>query len=172
MTVLHDDIRTVDLDAVVPTASRPAHLDYPARRAARPIRVAPRAVTRRPRGGARPAGAALRHSGTGVRFSRAAHRRRPITAGTTVGLAVLAALITVWLGLVGQFGGLATAPEQTAAAETLAVVRVQPGETLDALAARVSPQLSTDQAVVRIRDLNMLESAPLQAGQTLIAPIG
>ncbi|MCV7081507.1 LysM peptidoglycan-binding domain-containing protein [Mycolicibacterium insubricum] len=62
--------------------------------------------------------------------------------------------------------------EQTAVAETLAVVRVQPGETLAALAARVSPQLSTDQAVARIRDLNMLESAPLQAGQTLIAPIG
>lgn len=133
--------------------------------------MAPRAVTRRPRG-TRPGGGALRHSGTGVRFSRSAHRRRPITAGTTVALAVMAGLITVWLGLVGQFGSLSSIPEQAAAVETLAVVRVQPGETLTELAGRVSPQLSTDTAVARIRDLNLLQAAPLQAGQTLIAPIG
>src|SRR5690242_13119760 len=54
---------------------------------------------RRPHPG-RPAGAALRHRGTGVLMSRASHRRRPITPVTTVLLALVAAGITVWLGLV------------------------------------------------------------------------
>ena len=39
-------------------------------------------------------------------MSTASHRPRPITPATTVALALLAAVITVWLGLVAHFGGM------------------------------------------------------------------
>ena len=47
MTVVHDEFRAVDIDMAAPQVPGRMHPDYPARRAARPIRVAPRAVTRR-----------------------------------------------------------------------------------------------------------------------------
>jgi hypothetical protein len=112
----------------------------------------------------------MRHRGTGVLMSRASHRRRPITPVTTVLLAITAAAITVWLGLVAQVGGVtggaATAPDR------LAVVQVQTGETLHHVAARVAPDAPVGQVVERIRELNQLESVAVDAGQTLIAPIG
>ena len=52
------------------------------------------------------------------------------------------------------------------------MVRVQSGESLQHLAARVAPDAPTHQVVERIRELNALESATLDAGQPLIAPIG
>src|SRR5262245_47040224 len=64
-----------------------------------------RALPRRP-GPSRPAGAPLRYYGTGVAISTASHRRRPVKVATTVGLAVAAGLITLWLGLVAQLGEL------------------------------------------------------------------
>ena len=103
-------------------------------------------------------------------MSRASHRPRPITPTTTVVLALLAAAITVWLGLVAQVGGVvgtsAPVPNQ------LAVVQVQTGETLQQVARRVAPDAPVGQVVERIRELNQLDSAALDAGQTLIAPIG
>jgi predicted Zn-dependent protease len=54
----------------------------------------------------------------------------------------------------------------------LAVVQVQAGETLQQLAQRVAPGTSAAQTVDRIRDLNKLDSAAIDAGQTLIAPLG
>jgi hypothetical protein len=51
-------------------------------------------------------------------------------------------------------------------------VRVQSGENLQHLAARVAPDAPTAQVVDRIRELNSLESVALDAGQPLIAPIG
>ena len=112
----------------------------------------------------------MRYRGTGVLMSRASHRRRPITPVTTVLLAITAAAITVWLGLVAQVGGVtggaATAPDR------LAVVQVQTGETLQHVAARVAPDAPVGQVVERIRELNQLESVALDAGQTLIAPVG
>ncbi len=112
---------------------------------------------RRPAGSARPGGAPLHHGGTGVALSRARgpHRRRPITPATTVGLAMLAALITVWLGLVAQFGDSvrgASAPLP----DRLAVVQVHSGETLQHVAARVAPDAPVGQVVERIRELNKL----------------
>jgi predicted Zn-dependent protease len=106
-------------------------------------------------------------------MSRASHRRRPITPATTVGLALLAALITVWLGVVAQFGGVVGAADSSSPVpNTLAVVQVQSGETLAQVAHRVSPDAPVAHVVDRIRELNKLESASLDAGQTLIAPIG
>jgi hypothetical protein len=112
----------------------------------------------------------MRYRGTGVLTSRASHRRRPITPVTTVVLALIAAGITVWLGLVAQLGGVAgsTAPVP----DRLAVIQVQTGESLQHVAARVAPDAPVGQVVERIRELNQLESVALDAGQTLIAPVG
>jgi predicted Zn-dependent protease len=97
--------------------------------------------------------------------------RRPISTATTVALAGLAALITLWLGSLAQFSG-----ERSAAPihdpDQLAVVRVQAGETLQQLAGRVAPGASVVEIAERIRDLNKLGSAAVDAGQTLIAPVG
>lgn len=132
--------------------------------AARPVRR-----VRRP-APSRPAGGAVRYRGTGVLMSRASHRSRPITPLTTVLLALVAAGITVWLGLVAQFGGVmgATSPEPT----ELAVVQVKSGETLQQVARRVAPDAPVAQVVEQIRDLNQLDSAAVDAGQTLLAPVG
>jgi LysM domain len=128
------------------------------------------AGTRRRQQSDRPAGAPLRYRATGVLMSRASHRRRPITPVTTVVLALTAAAITVWLGLVAQLGGVtgSTAPVP----DQLAVIRVQTGETLQHVAQRVAPDAPVGQVVERIRELNQLESVALDAGQTLIAPVG
>ena len=111
----------------------------------------------------------MRYRGTGVVMSRTTHRRRPITPATTVLLALIASAITVWLGLVAQFGGVtgvhAPVPGR------LAVVQVQTGETLQQVAHRVAPDAPVSQVVERIRQLNQLDSVALDAGQTLIAPI-
>jgi predicted Zn-dependent protease len=56
--------------------------------------------------------------------------------------------------------------------DQLAVVRVESGETLQRLAARVAPDAPTGQVVARIRELNELTSSSVTAGQTLIAPVG
>ena len=56
--------------------------------------------------------------------------------------------------------------------DRLAVVRVEPGETLQHLAARVAPDAPTGQVAARIRELNDLDSATVTAGSTLIAPVG
>jgi hypothetical protein len=123
----------------------------------------------------RPAGAPPRYRGTGVLASTAPHRPRPITPAMTVALALLAALITVWLGLVAHFAdALRGGSDQTAGhmPGRLAVVRVEPGENLQHLATRVAPDAPIGQVAQRIRELNGLDSATVTAGQTLIAPIG
>ncbi len=131
------------------------------------------ADARRP-GPMRPATAGPRYRGTGVVVSRAPHGRvsvKRVTPLTVVGLALLAALITIWLGVVGQFGEVV---RETSAPvpQRLAVVQVQAGETLAHVAARVAPDAPVGSVVERIRELNALDSAGVDAGQTLIAPVG
>jgi predicted Zn-dependent protease len=93
-----------------------------------------------------------------------------VSTVVTVALAGAAALITLWLGTLAQFSGdRAAAP--AALPDRLAVVQVQAGETVQQLAGRVAPQAPAAQIVERIRDLNKLGSASVDAGQTLIAPI-
>jgi hypothetical protein len=145
----------------------------------RPVRVRPaghrgRPGSRRPQP-SRPLAPPPRYRGTGVLMSTAPHRPRPITPATTVALAMLAALITVWLGLVAHFGDMLRRDSDQKAAhipDRLAVVRVEPGETLQHLAARVAPDAPTGQVAARIRELNDLDSATVTAGSTLIAPVG
>ncbi|KZS81125.1 hypothetical protein A4G29_22495 [Mycobacterium kansasii] len=131
-------------------------------------------VPRRP-GPCRPVGASLRYRGTGVALSTAPHRRRPVSAATTVGLAVLAGMITLWLGLMAHFGELANSNSADSSArvpDRLAVVRVAAGESLQDVAARVAPDTPVRRVVERIRELNDLDSSTPVAGQTLIAPVG
>jgi hypothetical protein len=136
-------------------------------------------------GPSRPAGGALCYRSAGVVMSTAPHGRPygwgpgtstiPIKSTATVSLALLAAVITAWLGLVAHFGGMITGDAADSAGripDRLAVVRVQPGETLRHLAARVSPDAPAYQVTERIRELNALDSSALVAGQTLIAPVG
>ena len=129
----------------------------------------PADARRRPRSN-RPAVAPMRYRGTGVMMSRASHRRRPITPATTVLLALIASGITVWLGLVAQLGGVTGG--EAPVPDRLAVIQVQTGETLQQVAHRVAPAAPVGQVVDRIRELNELDSVALDAGQTLIAPIG
>ena len=106
-------------------------------------------------------------------MSRASHRRRPITPLSTVLLALIAGAITIWLGLVAQLGGSATSSDSPAAIPSqLAVVRVQSGESLQQLAARVAPDAPAAAVVDQIRELNKLDSGTVDAGRTLIAPVG
>ena len=123
----------------------------------------------------RPAGAPMRYRGSGVAMSAAPHRKRPVTLATTVGLALLAGIITLWLGLVANLGQMANDDSAGSAApvpDRLAVVRVESGESLQDVARRVAPDAPARQVVERIRDLNDLNSPTLAAGQTLIAPVG
>jgi hypothetical protein len=145
----------------------------------RPVQVRPASCHGRPGPDgprpSKPVGASPRYRGTGVLTSAAPHRPRPITPGTTAALALLAALITVWLGLVAHFGdALRGGPDQTAGhmPDRLAVVRVEPGENLQHLATRVAPDAPIGEVAQRIRELNGLDSATVTAGQTLIAPVG
>ena len=116
----------------------------------------------------RPARGALAYRGTGIRVSCAPHRPRRVSASMTIVLAGIAALVSLWLVTVGQsrVDTAAHVPEQ------LAVVQVQPGENLQRLATRVAPDAPVSGVVERIRELNELESAALDAGQTIIAPVG
>lgn len=134
----------------------------------RPVHRSP-AARRRP-AARRPGGAAVAHRRAGVLMSRASHRRRPITPATTILLALVAGAITLWLGLVAQLGGV-EGPQASVPAE-LAVVQVQTGETLQQVAQRVAPDAPLGAVVERIRELNGLDTVALDAGQTLIAPVG
>lgn len=161
MAILHIPAETrASVLAIRPRPLPPQHDVRPVRR--------PRSV-RRPTP-MRPGGAALRYRGTGVLMSRASHRRKPITPTTTVLLALVAAAITVWLGLVAQLGGVAGTSAPTPGA--LAVVQVHTGESLQQVARRVAPDAPVAEVVEQIRNLNQLESVAVEAGQTLIAPVG
>jgi len=132
------------------------------------------AGSRRP-GPSRPAGAPLHYRGTGISMSVAPRRRRPVTLATTLGLALVAGMITLWLGLVASIGQMANGDSAAPAApipDRLAVVRVEPGESLQDVAHRVAPDASARQVAERIRELNDLNSPTVVAGQTLIAPVG
>lgn len=156
MTVL-DDRQLVEWSTVCARPAGTAHRSA----------VRPRAYRPTP---ARPATAPLSYRGNGIRTSQAVHpRRRPVSTAASVAVAAVSALITLWLGLLAHFSGT-PAPAQLP--DRLAVVQVQAGETLQQLASRVAPEAPAGPVVERIRDLNRLESASIDAGQTLIAPVG
>lgn len=118
----------------------------------------------------RPANTPLHYRGTGILMSRASHRRKPVTPMATVVLALVAAAITVWLGLIAHFGYAQQSPAPAPA--RLAVVQVEAGESLEQLAQRIAPDASVGAIVEQIRDLNQLRTSAVDAGQTLVAPVG
>ena len=121
----------------------------------------------------RPALAALPCRGNGVAMSYAPHTRRPVSTVVTVALAGLAALITLWLGSLAQFSAQpSAAPAPVSTPGGLVVVEVHAGETLEEVAVRLAPEAPVGLMVERIRDLNKLDSATVDAGRTLIAPVG
>lgn len=131
----------------------------------RPVRVSPVRPTP-----ARPAVAPLNYHRTGARVSRTPHTRRTVSTSVSMGLASLAALITLWLGALAHLSAdRSSAPAPTA--DQLAVIQVHAGETLQHVAGRVAPGSPVGQVVERIRELNKLESSSVDVGQTLIAPI-
>ncbi len=122
-----------------------------------------------------PAGATPRYRGSGVAMSVAPHHKRSVTWAKTAVLAVAAGLITLWLGLVADVGQAVNGDSAGSAApvpDRLAVVRVEPGESLQDVAHRVAPDAPVRQVAERIRALNDLNSPALVAGQPLIAPVG
>ena len=134
----------------------------------RPLRRTAAATRRGPQPHG-PSGAPLDYRGTGILMSRASNRRKKVTPLTTVVLALVAAGITVWLGLIAEMA----APESPATIPPrLAVVQVQAGESLEQLAQRIAPDASVGAVVDEIRDLNELKTVAVDAGQTLIAPVG
>ena len=172
MTII-DDRHLVEWFADCPRPTRSSGAAPVRTRSYRPNLARPnlaRPTSARP-ASARPAVAPLRYRGTGIAMSHAPHARRPVSTAVTIALAGMAALITLWLGSLAQFSGdRAAAPAQ--APDQLAVVQVQAGETLQDLALRVAPGASAVQIAERIRDLNNLDSVAVDAGQTLIAPVG
>lgn len=157
MTVL-DERQLIGWNAV---CTRPASLPVRTRGDVRPYRRNP----------VRPDIAPLRYRGTGATRSQVVHTRRPVSTPVTVALAGIAALITVWLGILAHLTGSGTATP-AASPDQLGVVQVQAGETLQHLAGRVAPEAPVEQIVSRIRELNHLDSVAVDAGQTLIAPLG
>lgn len=157
MTVL-DERQLVGWNALAP---RPQALPVRSRGPVRPCRPAP----------SRPNIAPMAYRGTGAGRSQAVHVRRPVSTAVTIALAGTAALITLWLGSLAQLsaGRAATA---AVSPDELAVVQVEAGETLQHLAGRVAPGAPVEQVITRIRELNHLDSVAVDAGQTLIAPLG
>ncbi|RFD25427.1 hypothetical protein MUBE_10145 [Mycobacterium uberis] len=132
------------------------------------------AKSRRP-ASSRPMGAPMRYSGSGVTMSVVPYRGRSVSLAKTIGLALFAGIITLWLGLVAHFSQAINgfvANSATSVPDRLVVVRVEAGESLQDVAARVAPDAPIRQVSERIRELNALNSPTLVAGQTLIAPVG
>jgi hypothetical protein len=163
MTVL-DERQLIGWGAL---AVRPASLPV---RTRADVSRRPAPVSRRP-APARPDIAPLKYRGAGVARSQIVHTRRPVSTPVTLALAGAAALITLWLGSLAHLSGGRVA-EPAASPDQLAVVQVQAGETLQHLAGRVAPGAPVEQVVSRIRELNDLPSVAVDAGQTLIAPLG
>lgn len=126
-------------------------------------------------GPSRPGGMPMRYRRSGVAMSVTPHARSSVPIATTVALALLTGIVTGWLVLIAHLSAMSGAESALSPARVpgrLAVVRVQPGETLQDLAARVAPDAPVQQVVGRIRELNKLETSAVVGGQTLIAPIG
>lgn len=157
MTVL-DDRHLIDWYAGAPAGERA------------PVRRRGTAASRHP-GRVRPRVAPVRYTRGGIAVSQAPHFRRAVSTKVTIALAALAALTTLWLGSLADFSGGRVAARPPIP-DQLAVVRVQAGENLQHLAGRVAPGAPVAEVVDRIRDLNKLESSAVDAGETLIAPIG
>ncbi|WP_156042333.1 LysM peptidoglycan-binding domain-containing protein [Rhodococcus sp. UNC363MFTsu5.1] len=109
------------------------------------------------------------------------YRRAPMAVSTAVhgkrgqegGIgALLVGMLLSAVAVAGLLGiAQARSNPQFALGET-AVVQVQGGETLSDVATRVAPGSRVEQVVARILDLNAMSGASVQAGQSLVVPVG
>ena len=100
----------------------------------------------------------------GADAARVFARRRAV-AGILAG-AALGALVWVF-AIVGGDYAAASSPDPV----TTSVVHVRGGETLNAVAARVAPDVSRQAVMNQLRALNGLTSATLSVGQALVVPV-
>ena len=125
------------------------------------------APARRPRRALqpRPGRAARRHAAPSTAAPRATlrltRRGRLLALLVALGLAV-----TLLVGMGRAVGASTSAP----GAPALATVVVAPGQTLWEIALKVAPTDDPRDTVIRLEQLNGLDSAAVRAGQTLLVP--
>ena len=128
----------------------------------------------RRRAGGGPAARRCTTAVTGVVMSRASHRRRPITPATTVGPRPAGradhGVARCWWH--SSAGSSVPRTRRRRCPTRLPWFRCSRGRRCSRSPHRVAPDAPVAQVVDRIRELNKLESASLDAGQTLIAPVG
>ncbi|CRK55771.1 Peptidoglycan-binding LysM [Alloactinosynnema sp. L-07] len=93
-----------------------------------------------------------------------APRRAPLPVVVLLGVATVVAL--AFLGL-GAFAGSMAGADVP---RTTTVVRVEPGESLSELAARMAPDSDVTAVVAKIRELNGLTGSMVRVGQPLTVP--
>ncbi|WP_436495822.1 LysM peptidoglycan-binding domain-containing protein [Actinokineospora sp. HUAS TT18] len=91
---------------------------------------------------------------------------RPAPLPVIVLLSVATVVALAFLGL-GAFAGSMAGADVPA---TTTVVRVEPGESLSELAARMAPDSDVAAVVVKIRELNNLDGSAVRVGQPLTVP--
>lgn len=84
-------------------------------------------------------------------------------------IVLLGLAIVVALAILG-FGSFAGSMAGSDVPTTTTVVRVEPGETLSDLAARMAPDSDVSAMVAKIRELNALEGSAVRPGQPLTVP--
>ncbi|GAB2728100.1 LysM peptidoglycan-binding domain-containing protein [Nocardia thraciensis] len=152
---------TAETDLGFDTVPRPQRL--PARSGTGLVRD-----TRRPRG-TRPGSALVRYERPRVELSHGPHAADRVERAQ-MGFATLAVAALVSAAVVCGLLGLAHLRAGAPAAASTAVVRVQEGESLSELAARVAPADPVRDTVRKIVELNGLPSAEVASGRTLIVP--
>ncbi|MFT4199620.1 MAG: LysM peptidoglycan-binding domain-containing protein [Gordonia sp. (in: high G+C Gram-positive bacteria)] len=93
------------------------------------------------------------------------YARRRAVAAVLVG-AALAGLVWFFTVVGGNFAA-AAAPEPV----STSVVHVRGGETLNAVAARVAPEVPRQAVINQLRALNGMTSVQVSTGQALVVPV-
>lgn len=152
---------------VAPGRCRPDRAD---RLGARPelaiARYAP--VCSRP---SRPTRTGLRHRATAQPMSQPHQGQRPAGVATTIGLALLAGVITVWLGAVAQLGAAAAGSTSVGFDEPI-TARVEAGQMPQDAAAGLAPVMPRGPVGDGSGDRDRLGAVPPGTVQTGPGPIG
>lgn len=101
-------------------------------------------------------------------MSRAAHQPVP---SPVISNAWVAAVIAAVLVVVGGAGIMVRGAGVIDTTTSVAVVQVQPGDTLGDIAARNAPGLAVRDVVSQIRTMNNMAGTQVTAGQSLRVPV-
>ncbi|MFZ2178206.1 MAG: LysM peptidoglycan-binding domain-containing protein [Rhodococcus sp. (in: high G+C Gram-positive bacteria)] len=127
-----------------------------------------RVVPRTDRDVRRPAPGSVTHRGSYVGVSRADHERDTVDVSWRMVLASVVITAAVLCGLLG-IAQLATTDGPGASGAT-EVIQVESGDSLAAVAARLSPDLPAEQVIDHIMRLNAMSNSAVYPGQSLIVP--